>query len=110
MGDNDSYIAVYAESPLGYHPSLQDSPRLAWNICIEVNFMQKPLRKDRHKPGYQTRFNAENYHQFYLRIRKDSGIMDALRNMSAETGVSVNAYITETVKRQLIADGYMPET
>ena len=67
------------------------------------------MRKDRHKPGYQTRFNAENYHQFYLRVRKDSGIMEALRKMHDETGDSVNGYIVETVKRKLIADGFMPE-
>ena len=71
--------------------------------------MQETKRKDRHKPGYKTRFNAENYHQFYLRIRRDSGIMEALRKMSSETGESTNSYITEAVKRKLISDGYMSE-
>lgn len=70
--------------------------------------MQKQLRKDRHKPGYIDRYHAENYHQFYLRVRKDSGIMDALQKMRDDTGDSVNGYIMESVKRRLIAEGYMP--
>lgn len=69
--------------------------------------MSENRRKDRHKAGYTTRFNAENYHQFYLRVRKDSGIMDALQKMSAETGNSVNSYVTESVKLKLITDGFM---
>lgn len=71
--------------------------------------MQAKVRKDRHRPGYSTQYHAENYHQFYLRVRKDSGIMDALRKMQDETGSSVNGYITESVKRKLIADGFMPD-
>lgn len=71
--------------------------------------MAENKRKDRHKPGYIDRYHAENYDQFYFRVRKDSGIMDALRKMSDETGVSINGYITESVKQKLIADGYMSE-
>ena len=71
--------------------------------------MQEPKRKDRHKPGYIAQYHAENYHQFYLRVRKDSGIMDALQKLRDESGDSINAYITESVRQKLIADGYMPE-
>ena len=71
--------------------------------------MQENKRKDRHKPGYKDRFNAENYHQFYLRVRKDSGIYDALQKMHDETGDSINGYIVESVKRKLIDDGFMSE-
>ncbi len=71
--------------------------------------MQKPLRKDRHSAGYLNDYRRQNYHQFYLRVRKDSGIMEALQEMHDNTGDSVNGYIVETVKRKLIADGYMHE-
>lgn len=71
--------------------------------------MQESKQKDRHKPGYLNRYRAENYHQFYLRVRKDSGIMEALQKMQDATGDSVNGYITESVKQKLIVDGYMPE-
>ena len=71
--------------------------------------MQESKRKDRHKPGYITQYHAENYHQFYLRVRKDSGIMEALQKMRDESGDSINAYIAESVKRSLVADGYMSE-
>lgn len=71
--------------------------------------MQKTVRKDRHKPGYIDRYHAENYFQFYLRVRKDSGIMDALQKMRDETGDSINGYIAESVKRRLTAEGFMPE-
>lgn len=71
--------------------------------------MQESKRKDRHKPGYIDRYHAENYHQFYLRVRKDSGIMDALQKMRDDTGDSINGYIMESVKRRLIAEGYMSE-
>ena len=70
--------------------------------------MQDQKRKDRHKPGYIDRYHAENYHQFYMRVRKDSGIMEALQKMRDDTGDSVNGYIMESVKRRLIAEGYMP--
>ena len=71
--------------------------------------MQETKRKDRHKPGYIDRYHAENYHQFYLRVRKDAGIMEALQKMRDESGESINAYIAESVKRRLVADGYMSE-
>lgn len=71
--------------------------------------MQESKRKDRHKPGYITQYHAENYHQFYLRVRKDTGIMEALQKMRDESGESINAYIAESVKRRLVAEGYMPE-
>ena len=70
--------------------------------------MQDQKRKDRHKPGYIDRYHAENYHQFYMRVRKDPGIMEALQKMRDDTGDSVNGYIMESVKRRLIAEGYMP--
>ena len=71
--------------------------------------MQESKRKDRHKPGYIDRYHAENYHQFYLRVRKDTGIMDALQKMRDETGESINGYITESVKHRLIAEKYLSE-
>ena len=71
--------------------------------------MQESKRKDRHKPGYIDRYHAENYHQFYVRVRKDAGIMDALQKMRDETGESINSYITESVKRRLIAEKYLAE-
>ena len=71
--------------------------------------MQESKRKDRHKPGYIDRYHAENYHQFYMRVRKDSGIMEALQKMRDETGESINSYVAESVKRRLIAEKYLPE-
>ena len=66
-------------------------------------------RKDRHSAGYLNEYRRQNYHQFYLRVRKDSGIMEALQKMHDDTGDSINSFIVETVKRKLIADGYMHE-
>lgn len=66
-------------------------------------------RKDRHAHGYIDRYHTENYHQFYLRVRKDSGIMEALQKMQQDTGDSINGYVAESVKRRLILEGYMPE-
>ena len=49
------------------------------------------------------------YYQRGIKIRKDSGIPDALEQMSAKTGVGVSTYIIIAIKEKLINDGYMNE-
>ena len=66
-------------------------------------------RKDRHSVGYLNEYRRQNYHQFYVRVRKDSGIMEALQKMHDDTGESINGFIVETVRRKLIAEKYMQE-
>jgi len=66
-------------------------------------------RKDRHSAGYLNEYRRQNYNQFYVRVRKDSGIMEALQKMHDDTGESINGFIVETVRRKLIAEKYMQE-
>lgn len=66
-------------------------------------------RKDRHSAGYLNEYRRQNYKQFYVRVRKDSGIMEALQKMHDDTGESINGFIVETVRRKLIAEKYMQE-
>ena len=61
---------------------------------------------DRHRPGYLEAFNAETYDNLRIRVRKDSGIRDALKKVS-EGGESINGYVTDAITQKLIADGYM---
>ena len=44
---------------------------------------------------------------FSLKIRKSTGIVDALSKMGENTGVSRNAYIIEAIREKLIRDGYL---
>ena len=65
-------------------------------------------RKDRHRPGYIEKFNTETYDNIRIRVRKDSGIREALSKV-AESGMSINSYVLDATVRKLKADGYMPE-
>ena len=70
--------------------------------------MQDQKRKDRHRPGYIEEFNMETYYNIRIRVRKDSGIREALQKV-AGNGQSINGYVLSATIKQLIADGYMPE-
>ena len=64
---------------------------------------------DRHSPGYNLQFHRENYVQLNLKIRKDSGIIDALNLMTELTGMPKTEYIRDVLVDRLLEDGYMPE-
>lgn len=49
------------------------------------------------------------YSQRGIKIRKDSGIPDALELMSEQTGMPVNSYIIACIREALIRDGYLKE-
>ena len=70
--------------------------------------MPENRKGNRHKPGYVDRYNAEMYDNIRIRVRKDSGIRDALQKV-AESGQSINGYVLSATEAKLIADGYMPE-
>ena len=72
--------------------------------------MAKDMRKgDRHLPGYSDNYKRENYDLIQLRVRKDSGIMDALNLMNDLTGMPRSEYLRSALVDQLAKDGYMPE-
>ena len=66
-------------------------------------------RGDRHSPEYNREFHRENYVQVNLKIRKDSGIIEALNLMTEVTGMPKTEYIRDAVQDRLREDGYMPE-
>lgn len=71
--------------------------------------MAKDMRKgDRHLPGYSDNYKRENYDLIQLRVRKDSGIMDALDMMNRLTDMPKAEYIRNAVADRLQQDGYMP--
>lgn len=45
---------------------------------------------------------------FSLKIRKATGIVEAIGKMSKNTGISRNAYIIEAIREKLQRDGYLP--
>lgn len=49
------------------------------------------------------------YYQRGLKIRKDSGIPEALERMSSETGIGMSTYIIACIREALIRDGYLKE-
>ena len=61
---------------------------------------------DRHRPGYLEEFNAETYDNLRIRVRKDSGIRDALQEVLKD-GESINNYVTTAIIQKLVTDGYM---
>lgn len=65
-------------------------------------------RGDRHKIGYNNEFNRENYVQLNFRVRKDSGIAEALMRV-ADAGISKNEYVRKAVVEQLRKDGYLQD-
>ena len=70
--------------------------------------MEKNHRNNRHRPGYIDEFNSKTYDNIRIRVRKDSGVREALQKV-AESGISINGYVLEATMRKLIADGYMAE-
>lgn len=71
--------------------------------------MAENRRKDRHSAGYVERFHKETYEQVNFRVRKDSGIIEALELASRMTGITKSGYIRDAVVDRLKDDGYMPE-
>ena len=70
---------------------------------------KKDIRRgDRHSPGYSDN-KRENYDLIQLRVRKDSGIMDALDLMCELTGMPRTEYLRNALQDRLMQDGYMPE-
>ena len=71
---------------------------------------KKDIRRgDRHSPGYSDNYKRENYDLIQLRVRKDSGIMDALDLMCELTGMPRTEYLRNALQDRLMQDGYMPE-
>lgn len=60
--------------------------------------------KDRHKPGSIDAYNAVTYDNVRLRVRKDSGIKQAIEDMAKHKNVSMQQYIIDAVVKQLQAD------
>lgn len=58
------------------------------------------------KYEYDYNWSKDRYIRINLRIRNDSGIPEAIERVK-ETGESANSYILATLRRQLIADGYL---
>ena len=58
------------------------------------------------KYEYDYNWSKDRYIRINLRIRNDSGIPEAIERVK-ETGESANSYILATLRKQLIADGYL---
>lgn len=55
------------------------------------------------------RFEAKTYDRFSVKVRKESGIQEALESASTKAGISKNAYVVAAVQEKLIRDGYLSE-
>ena len=64
--------------------------------------------KDRHKPGYIADFQKGTYDDLRIRVRKDSGLKNAIRIFAMRKHMSVNEYVIDAVQNQLAFDGYIP--
>ena len=64
---------------------------------------------DRHRPGYMEAYKRETYTQVNVRLRKDSGIAEALELACRITGMPKSEYIRDALAERLQNDGYMPE-
>lgn len=72
--------------------------------------MKKTLkpRADRHREGYTEEYNKATYEQIHLRVRKDSGLPEALEK-AVQAGYSKNDYITEALRFRLIVDEFLKD-
>lgn len=52
-------------------------------------------------------FEVKTYDRFSVKIRKDSGLLDALEKMSDKAGISKNAYVIAAVCEKLAKDGFV---
>ena len=64
---------------------------------------------DRHRPGYSEAYKRETYTQINVRLRKDSGIAEALELACQITGMPRSEYIRDALEDRLRDDGYLPE-
>ncbi len=71
--------------------------------------VKKNRNADRHTPGYMEEYKREKYTQVNVRIRKDSGILEALEIMNRVTGMPKAEYIRDAIEERLMDDGYMSE-
>ena len=55
------------------------------------------------------KWEKENCMRLNMKIRNDSGIPEAIEKIKAN-GISANAYAIAALRKQLIADGYLPKT
>ena len=53
------------------------------------------------------RWTKENCKMFSVKIRNDSGIIEALETATSTAKMSKNAYIVSAVYEKLISDGYL---
>ena len=72
-------------------------------MCAEVLTM--PTKKS----ATDYKWEKENCMRINMKIRNDSGIPAAIEKVKA-SGISANSYAIAALTKQLIADGYMPET
>lgn len=68
----------------------------------------KPIAADRHRAGYTKEFNKATYEQIHLRVRKDSGLPEALER-AVQAGYSKNDYITEALRFRLVCDEFLED-
>lgn len=59
---------------------------------------------DRHRPGYTTSYQKEVYDDLRIRVRKDSGIKEAIQEASARNHMSVNEYVIQAIVMKLEID------
>jgi len=52
-------------------------------------------------------YDKRTFHERSLRIRKDSGIVEALEAMTSLTGVSASKYMLNSITNSLLKDGYL---
>lgn len=60
-------------------------------------------------PTVNEQWKRENTKSWLLRFTKNSGVLDALQKMEAETGETQKEYIRRSVVEALIADGYLEQ-
>ncbi|MBQ8313870.1 MAG: hypothetical protein IJX84_11790 [Clostridia bacterium] len=53
--------------------------------------------------------DRELSHVFSVKVRKSTGMVEALKEMTQNTGIPRNAYIINAVCEKLIQDGYNPD-
>lgn len=49
------------------------------------------------------------YYERGIKIRKDSGVPEALEDMTNRSGIPVSKYIIQALTEKLIRDGYLQE-
>ena len=97
--------STYAKPPMNPINRITTPKAYYKNITREV---AEKMVIDRHRKGYATEHQKVIYDTLNLRVRKDSGLKNAIRIFAMRKGMSANEYIKEAVVNQLAFDGYIP--